>query len=508
MGSIGHWIEHWATVAPDRVALEYEGRRYSYAELDRLVKTAAGTLRHVLGVRPGDRVAYLGQNHPRCLVLVFACAWIGAIYVPLNWRLTAGEHRYMLDDCDPRVFVVDAPYLAQSESFAAEFPRCRCVAAAGRAPAGWRTLETLPAADAVDWKDPDAGPASPLLIKYTSGTTGFPKGAVLTQEAVHCNALNSLLLHGMTGADVVLTVLPLFHVGGLNNQTTAAFYAGARVILHRTFDAQRSLDDLAAGGTTLTVILPAHMPPLRALPGWDAADFPRLRSVLTGSCTIPAEMTDHWRGRGVPLIQMYGASETSPIAIHQMPDSGPQQADAIGYPAMHCEIRLADRDGGECRPGEPGEILVRGRNVMTGYWNNEKATREALVDGWYHSGDLGYRDDQGCYHFIDRMRDVIVSGGENVYPAEVERVLAGHPDILEVAVVGRADPRWGETVVAAVVPRDGRRLDGAEIRQWLRGRLGGYKHPRDFLFMDALPRNEMRKVQKHVLREMVKHAAA
>ncbi len=244
------------------------------------------------------------------------------------------------------------------------------------------------------------------------------------------------------------------------------------------------------------------MPLLRALPDWEKSDFSSLRSVLTGSTTIPEEMTRYWHGKGIPLIQMYGASETCPIAIHQTIGNAFATEGSIGFPAVHCEVRIVDNEGNDCAEDEPGEIFVRGKNVMSHYWNNEEATKKNLVDGWFHSSDIGYVDKAGCYHFVDRMKDVIISGSENIYPAEIENVLMDHPDILEVAVVGRADSRWGEVPVAVIANRKNHDLERDQVLDWLDGKLGKYKHPRDVLFVDALPRNEMRKVMKNVLRDM------
>ncbi len=505
--NIAHWIEHWAVSSPEKIALRFEGQEFSYDDFNKQVKANARVLRNRLGVKTGDRVVYLGQNHPQCLFLVFACARLGAIYVPFNWRLAPTEHQHMLKDSGAKILFADALFRESCEAFRGEFDDCHFVAVEQDEKSDWPALSDL--LENAEGEDhfPDIDLASPLLIKYTSGTTGFPKGAVLTQEAVQYNAFNSTIMHDMTSHDHILTFLPLFHVGGLNNQSTAAFYTGATVTLHRVFTPEQALHDLAHEKPTLTIILPAQMSPLQALPDWESSNFSSLRSVLTGSTSIPDEMTRYWHGKGIPLIQMYGASETCPIAIHQTADNAMATEGSIGYPAMHCEIRIVNDHGADCGVDEAGEIYVRGKNVMSHYWNNEIATQENLTDGWFHTGDIAYVDDKGCYHFLDRKKDLIISGGENIYPAEIENILTDHPDIFEVAVIGREDPRWGEAVVAAIVRKDDK-LTREQVLEWLNGKLGRYKHPRDILFMDALPRNEMRKVQKHVLRDMVKQLQA
>lgn len=501
--NIAHWIDKWAVAAPEKIAIRFAGREISYAGFNEQIKAGARALKNRLGVRPGDRVAYLGQNHPRSLVLVFACARLGAIFVPLNWRLAAKEHLHLLQDCGAGSLFVDEPYREQCEALKNELPDCRFIAVQEDGDPGWLMWSDLLKATEGDDHAPGIGLDSPLLIIYTSGTTGFPKGAVLRQEAIQTNACNSVIMHDMTSEDLILTFLPLFHVGGLNVQTTAGFYAGATVILHRAFDPGQVLHSIVREQPTLTIILPAHMPALRALPGWEASDLSSLRAVLTGSTTIPPDMIGYWRGKGIPLIQMYGASETCPIAIHQTIGNAVATAGSIGFPAMHCDVRIVDPRGNDCAADEPGEMLIRGKNVMSHYWNNEEATKSNLVDGWFYSGDIGYVDGAGCYHFVDRKMDVIISGGENIYPAEIENVLMDHPSILEAAVVGRDDPRWGEIPVAVIANRKSHDLEKDQVLDWLKGKLGKYKHPRDVLFVDALPRNEMRKVMKNVLRDLV-----
>ena len=501
--NIANWIEKWAIATPGQTAIRFEGQDIRYPEFDAEIRACARMLRNELAIKPGDRVAYLGQNHPRIFALLFACARLGAMFVPLNFRFAPREHLYMLKDSGASLLIVDDPYREPCESLRGELPDCRFIAAAGASSPDWPLLADLLASAAGDDAWPDIHLDRPVLIVYTSGTTGFPKGAVLTQEAIHCNALNSLLMHGMTSADRILTVLPLFHVGGLNNQSTPGFYVGATVLLHARFDPGQILHAVVEEKATLTIILPAHMPPLRALPGWEEADLSSLRAVLTGSTTIPESMVRYWHGRGIPLTQVYGTTETCPIAIHQSISNAFATEGSIGFPAMHCEARIVDAQGRDCAAGEPGEILIRGRNVMTHYWKDEVRTKQCLADGWFRSGDIGYVDENGCFYFLDRIKDVIISGGENIYPAEIENVLGDHPDILEVAVVGRADGRWGEVPVAVIATERGRTLEKTQVFEWLIGKLGKYKHPKDVIFVDALPRNEMRKVLKTQVRDMV-----
>ncbi len=485
------WIDKWAAQCPGKTAILYEGQAITYGEFQQNILETAALLHHGLDVKHGDRVAYLGQNHPRMLYLLFACARLGAIFVPLNWRLTPAEHRHMLQTCGAKVLFVEDDYQDHGAALKPDLPDCTFVDRASR-----DRLQAEADTEASGELD------DPLLIIFTSGTTGFPKGAVLTQQALETNALNSIHMHDMTLKDVALTILPMFHVGGMNIQTTAILRTGATVLLHKAFDPADTIRAINEDHPTMGIILPAHMPALKQEQDWENVDFSSLKSMTTGSCVIPDDMTAFWHGRKVPLLQVYGSSETCPIAIHQRAANAFDTEGSIGFPAQHCQVRIIDEAGQDCAVGDAGEILIKGQNIMAFYWQDKAATDKALKDGWFHTGDIGYRDEKGCYFFVDRKKDMIISGGENIYPAEIETVLANHPAIQEAAVVGRPDARWGETVVAFIVTEDGCSLNEEAIRDWLSDRLGRYKHPRVLHFIDQMPRNEMRKILKDDLRAM------
>jgi fatty-acyl-CoA synthase len=501
--NVANWIESWAVATPNKIALRFEDDAITYLDFNQQIKRNARMLKHTLGVQPGDRVAYLGQNHPQVLMLVFACARLGAIFMPLNWRLAPQEHLHMLKDSAAETLFIDELYYEQCKELQQELPDCRFVTVQDSGDSGWDELFDLLQRAEGDDCYPDIGMQSPLLLIYTSGTTGKPKGAVLSQEAVQYNAFNSIILHDMNSEDTILTFLPLFHVGGLTNQTVTAFYAGATVILHRVFNPALVRDSIMQEKPTLTIVLPAHMPALRALPDWENTDTSCLRSVMTGSTNIPDEMTRYWHDKKIPLLQMYGSTETCPVAIHHTRANAMEWEGAIGFPAMHCEIRIIDADGNECPVGEAGEILVRGPSVMSYYWNNEEATKNSLVDGWFYTGDIAYVDEKGCYHFADRKKEIIISGSENICPAEIENILMDHHEIGEASVVGRKDERWGEVPVAVVSTAESSKLEKEDILIWLADKLGKYKHPHDVLFVDSLPRNAMGKVEKDMVRELV-----
>lgn len=460
-------LEHWAEHCPSRVALHFEGANLTYRELWTRVRRVASAL----DVAKGDRIAWLGYNHPDMLVLLFAAARRGALLVPLNWRLTAAEHRNILRDCQPRWLFSDAELAPAARELGVALG----------------TLDTQSVGESTGANDDE------LLIVYTSGTTGAPKGAVLTQAALLCNGYNSIHAHDLRQSDHVLSSLPLFHVGGLNNQTVPALLAGATVTLHKRFEAGAWLAGLNAARPTLSLLVPAAMQAVIAHPSWIGTDLGSLRLLNTGSMVVPESLIRAFHARGVPVGQIYGSTETAPIAIALLREDAMRKVGSAGKPALHCEVKLAG-----------SEICVRGANVMRRYWNDPAATAQVLdAEGWFHTGDLARIDDDGYYWIVGRSKDVIVSGGENIYPAELENVMADCPAIAESAVVGVTDARWGEAACAVVVRRPGSGLDEAAVLALFNERLARYKHPRRVVFADSLPKNALGKVQKHELKKLL-----
>lgn len=460
-------LERWAEHCPSRVALHFEGVDLTYAELWHRVELAARALR----VAKGERLAWLGYNHPDMLVLLFAAARRGALLVPLNWRLTAAEHRAILQDCQPRWLFSDAELAPAARGLGI--------------PLG--SLETEAGAEAAGTDDDE------LLIVYTSGTTGRPKGAVLTQAALLWNGYNAIHAHDLGQTDHVLSTLPMFHVGGLNNQTVPALLAGATVTLHKRFEAGAWLADVQARRPTLSLLVPATMQAVIAHPNWAGCDLSSLRLLNTGSMVVPESLIRAFHARGVAVGQIYGATETAPIALVLLREDAMRKVGSTGKPAMHCEVKLVD-----------GEVLVRGPNVMRRYWDDAAATAQVLdSDGWFHTGDLARVDAEGYFWIVGRSKDVIISGGENIHPAELENVMADCPAIAESAVIGVADAKWGEAACAVVVRRPGAALDESAVLALFKDRLARYKHPRRVVFADALPKNALGKVQKHELKKLL-----
>lgn len=497
---LSSWIRYWAAAAPDKAALICDGEAISYRDLDRRIAGLAAGLKQHLSIARGDRIAFLGANCPEMIVLTFACARLGAMLVPLNWRLAPPEHAYILNHCGATALVCE-PDFASGETVYREAASALRLVTTGPASGDWYSFESLCDGDQ-EFSGPAVGAETPVMMIYTSGTTGKPKGAVLSQNAVFWNAVNSTHLHDLTSTDHVLTSIPMFHVGGLNIQTLPALHAGATVTLHRRFDPGATLRAFNQDRPSLAVLVPAQIQALMEHPDWQACDLSSLRMVTTGSTIVPHRLIRALHDRGVPVGQVYGTTETAPIAVCLRGDLARDHVGQAGLPALHCDLKLVDDDGHEVAAGQPGEVLVRGPNLMTEYWNDQEATDAALKDGWFHTGDIGQRDADGFLTINDLKKDVIISGGENIYSAELEAVLAEDDRIVEAAVVGRTDERWGEVPVAVVVTTDPS-VEMPSILALFEDRLARFKHPKDVRFVDALPRNSVGKVEKVVLRALV-----
>jgi len=466
-----------ARARPAATALRFEGAAAGYAALHQRSLQWAGWLQSQ-GVRRGDRVAWLGLNHPDQLAVLFAVARLGALLVPLNFRLAPPEWDAVLADCTPRCVIHDAVWSSAARDLAR---RHGLVAHGMDAPDG-TMVRSLPA--------PARSAHLPVLLVYTSGTTGAPRGAVHTQGNLQANMAIAAQVQGMTPADTVATALPLFHVGGLCIQTLPALYAGACVILHARFDAGALLECIATDKPTLTLVVPAVMKALTEHPAWASTDLSCLRAAWAGSSTLPQALVDAFHARGLPVCNVYGATETGPFSIALDERRAITHTGTCGWPAPGVEARLANAKDGV------GEVLLRAPNIVRHYWPDVPAVD---AKGWFHSGDLAQVAADGSWRIVGRAKDMIISGGENIYPAEIENALAAHPDVAECAVVGVADARWGEAVVAAVVPRDGCTLDVQALQGWLGQRVARYKLPRRYVALAALPRTALGKVQKPLL---------
>jgi fatty-acyl-CoA synthase len=495
-------IARHAAFTPDKPALIFEGKVLSYRAFHKRIETTARALKAEFGVSRGDRVAILSLNRPDYLVLLYACARLGAMLVPLNWRLAVAEQMFILSDAAAKVLLLEQAFAEILPALEAALPDTRVVGLDFTPRAPGCAFETLLTMAAGDGHNPHVDLSRPLLIVYTSGTTGRPKGAVLRQEALLWNGVMSQHMHGLTSDDHVLTVLPFFHVGGLNIQTTPALHYGATVTIHSRFTPDAALATIARERPTLTVLVPATIQAVTDHPDWAAADLSSLKAVSTGSQIVPPHLIERLVSRGVPVLQVYGSTETCPIAVYTRLGGDLSRTGSTGLAGLCCEAVVFDDAGVELPPDTPGEIAVRGPNVFFEYWRNETATREVLREGWFRTGDVGRRDADGYFFVHDRKKNMIISGGENIYPAEVERVLLEHPDVADCGVVGRPDPRWDEVPVAYVIARAGCRADAEALKAHLLTQLARFKVPRDFVFVEDLPRTALGKVQHFKLKEI------
>jgi fatty-acyl-CoA synthase len=513
-----HWVTHLerhASQTPDRPALRFRGATTTWRELRDRVAVLAGALAR-RGVGAGDRVAVLMSNRLEFLEAVLAANRLGAIAVPVNFRLTADEVAYVLQDAGARVLVVDGATAATGDAARRRDPAPARLVVVGEVPAGL-------APDAERYADLLAEPGEPLgfldvaedspaLIMYTSGTTGRPKGAVLSHSNLQAQALTVIRAWGWSDADEVnLCASPLFHIGGIGSVVPLLLIGGCLVVMPSgAFDAGEVLDVLESERVTGVFLVPTQWQALCEDPSVPRRDLSALKTTCWGaapaSTTLLQRMAEVFPGAS--NIAVFGQTEMSPITCVLDGKDALRKIGSVGKPISTLAVRVVDDQMRDVPPGDVGEIVYRGPTQMAGYWQDEQATAEAFAGGWFHSGDLVRVDEEGFVYVVDRAKDMIISGGENIYCAEVENALAAHPAIREVGVIGRPHPRWGETPVAVVALQEtAAALPAEELRAWAVGRLASYKIPRVVEVLEALPRNASGKVLKGALRERFGHAA-
>jgi fatty-acyl-CoA synthase len=486
-----------AELGPDRVAMEDldSGERVTYRELSGRAGRDAALL-SALGVGEGDRVALLCRNRIEFFELLFACARIGAILVPLNWRMPAAELGPLLEDCGAGVLVHGAEDAEQAGCLAR--PGLTVLDLDDDGADGFRALR-----DQLDAKEGrfvrSAGETWYLL--YTSGTTGRPKAVIQTYGMALANYVNIAQAMGLRPDDTTLCFLPLFHTGGINLTTLPALIMGARVLVTPGFDPDATVALLEAGRLDTFFGVPAVYQALSLHSQFSRLDLSKVRCWACGGAPMPDTLFEQFAARGATVLNGMGMTETGPTVFLMDADNAHRKIGSVGKPQILASVRLVGDDGRDVADGETGELWFSGLGISPGYYNRLDATAEALTeDGWLRSGDLGRRDAEGYYYIVGRLKDMYISGGENVYPAEVENQLAEHPDILEAAVVGVPDAKWGEVGCAYLLPRPGLEAPPAEeLIRFLRQRLAAYKVPRHFIPVDDFPRTAAGKIQKHLL---------
>jgi fatty-acyl-CoA synthase len=469
---LANWFRERALRTPERTALHFEGRVWTYREMQREIEDCADRLA-ALGLGKGDRLAFLGHNQPMFLFAMFASARLGAIFVPLNFRLTGPELAFIIEDCAASLLIVDEAHRAVIEPQLGRLNSLKAVVAA-ESPARW--IEGPPQqAPQLPAREDDVA-----LIMYTSGTTGRPKGAMLTHGNIWWNNTSAMHSLDTSADDVTIVCAPIFHIGGLNVTTLTAFQKGALVVLHRTFDPGRVLAGIAAHRATTMFGVPAMFQFMAHHPNFVDTDLSSLGLLIVGGAPCPLPVLKTYLARGVSMQQGYGLTETSPMVSFLAPEYALTKVGSSGRTPMFVEVKIVDSENRSITaPGAQGEILVRGPNVIKGYWGQAEATAKAIdADGWFHTGDAGFLDEEGFLTISDRIKDMIISGGENVYPAEVESELMRHPAIAEVGVIGEPDAQWGERVVAVVALKPGASLTLDELRAFAEANVAQYKLPK------------------------------
>ena len=512
-------IEHNVRYMPGNEAVIYENHRYSYQELYEEYRALARVFQKN-GVGSGDRVVYIGQNSINFVTTMLACWQLDAVFVPFNFRLAPREMDGLMAQATPKVLVAEPSHQNEVQimhGYDSAVPGVKCLlvdtdpySKIKNTPEDFWQLTSDAIAEAKGEELPPVPHVSNddlAILMFTSGTTGKPKGVELTHGNLFWNSVNVDTLVDTRRGDTYLAVAPLFHIGGLNAEFLRVIIRGGRVMIRRNFDPVQTLKDIQDFEVNQAFMVPAMLSAMQAQPEFEHLELSSLRALICAGAPVPPIVIKQYESKNVPVQQAWGLTETAPFATYLPTEYTYQKTGSCGIPMPYTEVKLVDPatmediDG----PNETGEMLVRGANVTRGYWRNEAAVAAAFTDdGWFRSGDMGYRDEDGYYYIVDRLKDMIVTGGENVYPAEVERVLMEYPGVTDVAVVGRPDEKWGEAVVA-VVSFEGEDLPTAEdVREFTAKYLARYKLPKELILTSKVPRNSAGKLDKLSIRKMVK----
>ncbi len=490
-------LKNRARLTPEREALlELEtGQRYTYRDLhERANRCAHWLQKH--GVKYGDRISILAHNSVVYLDLFFACARLGAIFTPLNWRLAVPELEYIVQNCTPRLLLVGPDFediarqMQANVSVAHKVPLDQYVAAVARQP------EVNPPYPS------ELHSESTHCILYTSGTTGRPKGALIPHRQVLWNCINTAVSWGLTEHDVSPVFTPMFHAGGLFAFLMPLFYLGGRIILAKGFDAEQSLQVILEEKCTVILGVPTLFQIWQQSPLYQTAVFEHVHFFISGGAPCPPQLIKAWhKEKGVVFRQGYGLTEVGPNCFSMTDAESVPKAGSVGKPIFHSQMKLIDSQGREVGVDETGELCIKGPHVSTGYWKNPEATAEALRDGWFHTGDMARKDVDGFYTIVGRFKDMIISGGENVYAAEVEAIFREHEAVVEAALIGKPDEKWGEVGLMIVQLKPGQTAVPEELQQFCQNRLAKYKVPKEIVFIDEMPTSPYGKVEKVKLRE-------
>lgn len=478
-------------------------RRVSYRDLNNRINSLANALRDELKVKKGDRIAVLTTNRMEFLEVWFAASKLGAILVPLNFRLAKEELEYMFDDTSPRILFYEQIFKEKLEPIDFDSRSVEHIVEI--------TDEEEDEYDELLENGSEEEPLiqvnadDPCIIPYTGGTMGLPKGAVLTHFNITSHAISMCKNVDLTSRDTTLTILPLFHTGGISLFTSATLYQGGTLVLQRKFDPKQAVDIIEGEDVNIVFAVPTIYREIAKTGRFKGADLSSVRTFMNGGDYCPPEIMRKYHERGLNFIHSYGLTESGPgVLANYYGDERAHEKSlrgSVGKPLFYSEVKIVDDDGRELEPGETGELLTKGPHVIERYWNKPEETEEAFSGDWLHTGDLARMDEDGYYYIEGRKKDMIVSGGENIYLPEVERVLASHPEIEEVAVIGVPHEKWGEVGKAVIVPEEGGGLSEEEVLKFCRGKLAKYKIPKFVVFADSLPVGPAGSVDKEELKE-------
>lgn len=486
------WLANRMRLTPDTVALidAEQKKSWTFGDLHNLSEGTTNWL-YRQGVRKGDRVALLSPNDISYFQLLFACGRIGAVFVPINWRLSIHEMNYILKDCKPKLIVYHVSFKENIEN---------------NAFLGFQTFqveEIITNGKEETIQDMSTlHETEPLTIIYTGGTTGKPKGVVLSHQSILWNAMNTIISWNITNHDTTLTYMPLFHTGGLNALSIPILMAGGTVVIARDFVPEAAIEYLNKYQCTVVLLVPTMYQMIVETEAFKKNTFTSVKTFLSGGAPCPLEIYDAFKRKQLLFKEGYGLTEAGPNNFFIEAEEALKKPGSVGKPMMFNTIKLLKENGEEANVNEVGEILIKGKHSFEYYWQNNVATEETIKDGWIYTGDLAKKDEEGYYYIVGRKKDMIITGGENVYPLEVEHWIAAHPQIDEVAVVGLPDKKWGEKVAAFVVIKKNQMITNEELISYCSHKLGKYKIPKVFHYVDELPKTHVGKIDKKVLKEM------
>ena len=496
--NIGEMLTKRAFLTPDREGLVCEKVRRTYKELNERANRLANAMK-ALGVGYGDRVGLLALNEPEYYDMYFGLGKIGAILVPINYRLAGPEMQFILSDCSAKVFVFSKEYKEVVESFRKEIPTKELIAISDE-PIEWaKSYQTLMDNSSDQEPEITGSDNDTLTILYTSGTTGRPKGAELTHTYYYWTSVNLMCTLGQDVGTTNLIALPLFHIGALASPPWIV-HTGGKAVLLRTLDPQRFLELLQEEKISGFGSVPALLDILKWVPNFEKYDWSSVKTILVYAAPVPVTLIKEYASVGIQVRQLYGLTEGNTATVLD-PENALAKAGSCGKPFFHAEIRVVDENGNDVGPEVKGEVLLRAPNIMKGYWNKPVETAATIKDGWLYTGDIGKMDQEGFLYILDRKKDMIISGGENIYPAEIEDALLHHPKIADVGVIGYAHEKWGEAVKAIVVVKPGETLTEQELIEWCQGKIGRFKIPKSVVFTQTIPRTPTGKILKRELRD-------